>query len=97
MEQHVGSIRPIGQVPDLVHHEHVRVRVGGQRLIEMPMLAGIRKIFDQFGRGGKQSFEAILDGPISDGHCQVRFPPPLLTPEDQGAPFADEVQPQVGA
>ena len=69
VEQHVGSIRPVGQIPYLVHDQDVRVRVGDQRLMEVPLLTGVGKIFDQFGGRGKQGLETVLDGSISDGHC----------------------------
>jgi hypothetical protein len=43
MEEHVGSVRPVGQISDLIDDENVRVRVGGQRFLEISTLAGVRE------------------------------------------------------
>ena len=97
MEEHVGSVRPIGQIADFVDHQHVRMRVGCQRFLEIPPLAGVREVLDEFRRGGEKSLEAVLDGAIPDGHRQMSFPSAGLTVQDQRASLGDEVQPEVGA
>ena len=61
MEEHVGSVRPVGQISNLIDNEGVRVRVGCQRLLEISTLAGIREVLDEFRRGGEKSLEAVLD------------------------------------
>ena len=49
VEEHVGGIRPVGQISYFVHDENVRVRVGSQRLTQVSFLTRVRKVFDQFG------------------------------------------------
>src|SRR5690348_8305238 len=97
MEEYVGSVRPVGQISDLIDDEDVRVRVGGQRFLEISTLAGVREVFDEFGRGGEESLEAVLDGAVPDGHRQMSLPSTGLTVQDQRPPLGDEVQPEVGA
>ena len=48
MEQDVGGIGSIRQIADFVDHQDVRVGVGFQRLLEVSLLTGIGKIFDEF-------------------------------------------------
>src|SRR2546421_1866320 len=79
MEEHVGSIWPVGQIADFVDHQHVRVRVGCQRLLEMSPLAGVGEILDQFRRGGEERLEAVLDGAVPDGHRQMSLSSAGLT------------------
>ena len=97
MEEHVGSFRPVGQIADFVDHQHVSVRVGCQRFLEISTLAGVREVFDEFGRGSEESLEAVLDGAIPDGHRQMGLPSASLTVQNQRPPLGDEVQPEVGA
>ena len=97
MEEHVGSVWPVGQIAHLVDHQHVRVRVGCQRLLEMSSLASVGEILDQFRRGGEERLEAVLDGAVPDGHRQMGLSPAGLTVQDQRPSIGDEVQPEVGA
>ena len=96
VEQHVGSIRSVGQIAYFVHDEDTRVRVGNQRLMQVSFLTRVRKIFDQFSSRGKQGLETVLDGSIPNGHRQVCLSSTSLSMQDQRAPFSDEVWPQVG-
>ncbi len=61
MEKDVGSVLAVGQVADLVDDQHVGVGVGGQRLLQLSLRAGVGEILDQFRRGGEESLEAVLD------------------------------------
>ena len=97
MEEHVGGVRPVGQISDLINDEDVKVRVGCQRLLEISTLAGVGEVLDEFRRGGEESLEAVLDGAVPDGHCQMGLPSASLTVQDQRPPLGDEVQPEVGA
>jgi hypothetical protein len=67
MEEHVGSVRPVGQIADLIDHQNVRVGIGRERLLEVPSLAGVREVLDQFRCGGEERHEAVLDGSVPDG------------------------------
>jgi hypothetical protein len=97
MEEHVGSVWSVGQIADFVDHQHVRVRVGCQRLLEMSPLAGVGEILDQFRRGGEQRLEAVLDGAVPDSHRQMGLPSTGLPVPDQRPPLGDEVQFEIGA
>lgn len=41
--------------------------VGRERFVQVPLLAGIRKILNEFGGGRKACLEAVLNGAIADG------------------------------
>src|SRR6266571_9002550 len=81
----------------LVDDQHVGVRVGGERLLQPSLLAGVGEIFDQFRRRSKKRLEAVLDGTIADGHGQMRLPAPGLAVEDEGASLADQLGSQTRA
>jgi len=70
MEEHVGRVRPVAQISDLIDHQNVRVGIGRERLLEVSSLASIGEILDEFRRG-EQSLEAVLDGSVRDGHRQM--------------------------
>src|SRR6266852_2485500 len=97
MEEHVGGVRPVGQISDLIDDEDVRVRVGCQRFLEISTLAGVREVLNEFGRSGEESLEAVLDGAVPDGHRQMGLPSAGLTVQNQRPSLGDEVQPEVGA
>ena len=50
--------------------------------MKVSLLAGIGEIFDQFGCGGEERLEAVLDGAIPDGDRQVGLPSAGLTVQD---------------
>ena len=50
VEEHVGRIGPIGEVPDFVHDEHVGVRVREERVGEPTGAQGGGEIVNEFGR-----------------------------------------------
>jgi hypothetical protein len=97
MEEHVGSVRPVGQISDLIDHQNVRVGIGRERLLEVSSLASIGEILDQFRRGGEERLEAVLDGSVPDGHRQMGLPSAGLAVQNQRPSLGDEVQPEVGA
>src|SRR6267154_3138484 len=97
MEEHVGGVRPRGQISDLIDYQNVRVGIGRERLLEVSSLASIGKLLDEFRRGGEERLEAVLDGSVPDGHRQMSLPPTGLTVQDQRPSLGDEVQPEVGA
>ena len=97
MKKDVGGVLPIGQVADLVDDQHVRVRVGGQRLLELSLGAGVGETLDQFCSRGAERLEAVLDSPIADGHRQVGLAAAGLAVQDERTSFADKVGPKIGA
>src|SRR6202007_3042584 len=66
--------------------------VGEQRLLQLPPLAGVGKTLDQFRRVDAQRLKAVLDGPIANGHRQMRLAAPVLPVQDQRAPLPDEIR-----
>src|SRR5712691_3383439 len=97
MEEHVGGVRPVGQISDLIDHQNVRVSIGRERLLEVSSLASIGEILDEFRRGGEERLEAVLDGSVPDGHRQMGLSSAGLAVQDQRPSLGDEVQPEVGA
>ncbi len=59
-------------------------------------LAGVGKTLDQFRRVGAERLKAVLDGPIANGHRQMRLPAPVLPVQDQRAPLPDEIRLEIG-
>ena len=59
MEEHVGSVRTVGQISDLIDHQNMRVGIGRERLLEVSSLASIGEILDEFRFGGEESLEAV--------------------------------------
>src|SRR5260370_31036956 len=97
MEEHVGSVRPIGQISDLIDDEDVGVRVGAQRFLEISTLAGVREVLDEFRRGAGESLETVLAGAVPDGHRQMSLSSAVLSVQNQRPPLDDEVQPYAEA
>jgi hypothetical protein len=48
--------------------------IGQQPWLQLPSLAGIRQILDEFRSRGKESLETILDGKVADGDRPMGFP-----------------------
>jgi len=96
MEEHVGGVRPVGQVPYLVNDEDVRMGIGSERLLQVAPLAGIGEILDEFCSRREKRLKAVLDGSIPDGHCQMGFATTGLTVQDQRPSLGDEVRPEIG-
>ncbi len=74
VEEDVGGIRAVGEVADLVDHEHVRVHVLRERLAQPTEATGGGEIVDEMGGGGEERGGAVLDGAVRDGDRQMRFP-----------------------
>lgn len=55
--EHVRGIGPVGEVADLVDHEHVGMGVGGEGVVEATLLGGRDEDFDELGRGGEERLE----------------------------------------
>ena len=96
MEQDIGGVLSVSEISNFIDDQDVGMRVGLERVLQLPLPAGIGEIFDQFCGSREVSFEAILDGAITDGDCQMGFTPAGLPVQDQGATLGDEVQSQVG-
>jgi len=56
----------------------------------------MEKLFYEFCGIRAQGLEAILDGTIADGYCQMGFPAAGLAVKNQRAPLGDEFGPEVG-
>ena len=55
----------------LVDDEHVGVRVGDERLLQPPLLAGVGEVLDEFRRRGEKRLDTVLGSAIADGHRQM--------------------------
>ena len=73
LEEHVGGVGAIGQVPHLVDDEDVRLHVRHQGLGQPAFVRRGGELLDELGRGGKAGIVAVLDGTISDRYGEVRF------------------------
>jgi len=78
VEEQVRRVVAAGQIAELVDEEDVRAHVLGECLAEPPGPACHREVLDERGRGDAERVESVLDGTVSDGHGQVRFPSPRL-------------------
>ena len=66
VEEHVGGVGAVGEVADLVDDEDGGMRVGRQRLRELPGAKRGREVVDERGGGREVRIEAVLDGAIGD-------------------------------
>ena len=97
VEEYVGRVASVGEIADLVDHEHVRVGVGREGLDETSLATGAREIVDERSGGGEERLEAVLDGTVRDGDGQVGLAAARLAGEDQAAALGDEVGRERGA
>jgi hypothetical protein len=96
MEEYVGGVWSVGQVPHLVDHQHMRVGVGCEGLLSVSPLTGVGKIFDEFGCRREERLEAVLDGAIPDSYRQMGLPAACFPVQDQRPSLGDEVRPEIG-
>src|SRR6516162_6265965 len=68
------------------------MHIGQQRWLQLPSLAGVRQILDEFRSGGKESLETILDGAIADGVGEMGLPSAGLPVQNQGPPLGHKVR-----
>jgi hypothetical protein len=72
------------------------MRIGQQRWLQFPSLAGVRQILDEFRGRGKKRLETILDGAIADGDGEMGLPSAGLSIQNQRPPLGYKVWSQVG-
>jgi hypothetical protein len=97
VEEHVGRVASVGEVADLVDHEHGGMGVGREGLHEASLATGAREIVDERGGGGEERLEAVLDGAVREGDGEVRLAAARLAGEDQATALGDEVGRERGA
>ena len=83
LEEHVGRVRPVAEIAHLIDHQHVRMRVGRQRMPQAAPAGGERQVGDQRRRRGEDGVEAVLDGAVGDGDGQVRLAGAARPAEEQ--------------
>jgi hypothetical protein len=96
VEQDVGGVGPVGQVAELVDHEHRRARVRREQLGEPALARGDGELLHQRGGRREEGLEAVLDGAVGDRDGEVRLAPACLAGEDKAAPVGDEVWREIG-
>ena len=74
VEEHVGGVRAIGEVADLIDHEHAGMDVRGEDLGEGPTTKRGREIVDEFGGRDEARVRAMEDGAVGNGNGQVSRP-----------------------
>ncbi len=71
VEEHVGSIRSVGEIPDLVDDQDVGLRVAGKGLDEATVASRGGEIVDERRSRHEERVEAVLDGAVRDGNGEV--------------------------
>jgi hypothetical protein len=94
VEQNVGGVGAVGQVPYLVDDEDRRMGVVGQSLLETPLAAGVRQVIDERCRRREQGVEPVLDGLVGHSDGQMRLASPCFAVEDQAPTLGREVRAQ---
>jgi hypothetical protein len=97
VEEHVRRVGAVAQVPDLVDHEDVGMRVGRQDVAEPALAGGGGQLVDEGGRRGEAGLEAVLDGAVGDGDGQVRLAGATGPAGDQAKALGDELGPEDAA
>jgi hypothetical protein len=78
MEQDIGGILSVGEVPDLVDDQDVRMGVGQQGVLQLPSSAGVGEIFDQLcgmvtAKVRTYWLEQDLEAQLTTARRKVRF------------------------
>ncbi len=97
LEEHVGRIRWMDEVADLVDHEDRDRDQGMECFGEASVTAGDRELVDEFVGGRKVGLEAVLDRTVGDRNRQRRLPRARRAGEDHSATLADELRTQVAS
>ncbi len=92
VEEHVGGIRAIGEVADLVDHEETRMRIGCERFGEAALPEGGGEVIDEFRGGDEVGVESILDGAIGDRDGEMGLTATGFAVEDERTALGDEVR-----
>src|SRR6188472_2136550 len=71
VKEHVRCVGAVREIPDLVDHQDGWMRVGLERLGELPLTKGRGEIIDQAGGGREERIKAVLNGAIRNGDRQV--------------------------
>ena len=90
--ENVRGVGTVGEVADLVDHEHVGRDVTAERIGEVAVARGDREVLDELGGGDEQGVEAVLDRAVADGDGYVGLAAPVLAVEDERAAVGDEVR-----
>src|SRR5436309_88881 len=91
VEEHVRGVRAVGEIADLVDHEHLWMRVECKRVAQASLATRARQLVDERGRGDEERIEAVLDRAIRDRNREMRLAAPRLARQDQAATVGDEV------
>jgi len=97
VKEHVRSVGAVGQVADLIHDEHVGLRVPGQRLRESTLAESRGQVVDELCRGDEERIKAVLDGAVGDRDGEMGLPAARLAHQDEIAHLCHEVWRQGGA
>lgn len=93
----VGCVGAVGQVAHLVDDQDMDADVGTKNVLEAASPRRPGQVIDESGRGGEHGLEAVLDGAVGNGDCEVSLAPAAAAMEDQVAPVGDEVRTEVAA
>src|SRR5262245_22749750 len=85
VEEHIRSVSAIGQITHLVDHDQRRMGVGDESLGQAPGPESRGQLVYELSRGNEEGVKSVLNGPVGDGHGQVRLAPARLAMKDQAA------------
>ena len=91
VEEHVGSVGPVGEIADFIDHEQRRVSVGDEGVSETSLPKGSGELVDELGSGNEERIETVLDGTVSDGDGEMGFSAAWFSHEDQTPSLGNEV------
>ncbi len=95
LEQHIGGVRAVRQVPYLVDHQHPGVRVGSQRLPQPALSARRGELVDEMRCRHEPSVRPVLDRLVGDGDRHVRLSGPRRPVEEEVPSLEDELGAEV--
>jgi len=92
VEEDVGGVGPVAEIPDLVDDEDVGMGVGRQDVAEPALARGGGQLVDRGRRRGEARLEAVLDGAIGDGDREMGLAGATGPAGDEAEALSDELR-----
>lgn len=97
LEEDVGGVSRVAEVPEFVDDEHVGLDVVCERLSQATAFRCVGEVVDDVARFIEERRAAVLNGLVGNGDREMCFSEAGLSGEDECPPFADEFGSEEGS